>query len=214
MSVMIGDNVQKEGDRGSCRNHRNITSHSEWPRALKKEQHIRNKLYYLNHAQVHKKYWWWTVVTEKKNTTLSWALLRGSIEIQLSILCWSSCHSQLKVNKKEQWSLLYLSNFESTKCTAIYASRQDAQVWLTVQGFITSTKLDGNNISTGGIFFTLHCLVLFVRIVGSQNMYIWRHSRSDWTGFWAPWSSCRCYCSLQESWTRIPTQIFQWFYDN
>ena len=32
----------------------------------------------------------------------------------------------------------------------------------------------------------------------------WRHSRSGWTGLWAPWSSCRCPCSLQGRWTRWP----------
>ena len=34
----------------------------------------------------------------------------------------------------------------------------------------------------------------------------WRHPRSGWTGLWATcrcnWCSCRCPCSLQESWTR------------
>jgi len=32
--------------------------------------------------------------------------------------------------------------------------------------------------------------------------HLWRHSRSNWMGLWATWSSCRCPCSLQRSWTR------------
>ena len=31
--------------------------------------------------------------------------------------------------------------------------------------------------------------------------------RGCWTGLWAAWSSCRCPCSLQESWTRWPLRV-------
>jgi len=36
---------------------------------------------------------------------------------------------------------------------------------------------------------------------------LWRHSRWGWTGLWATWTSCRCPCSLQESWTRWPLKV-------
>lgn len=32
----------------------------------------------------------------------------------------------------------------------------------------------------------------------------WRHSRPGWTGLWETWSSRRCPCSSQGSWTRWP----------
>jgi len=35
----------------------------------------------------------------------------------------------------------------------------------------------------------------------------WRHSRPGWTELWATWSSCRCPCSLQGSWTRWPLKV-------
>jgi len=46
----------------------------------------------------------------------------------------------------------------------------------------------------------------------------WRHSRSGWMGLWANWSSCRCPCSLQESWGPIRSLLTQtmlwWFYEH
>jgi len=33
------------------------------------------------------------------------------------------------------------------------------------------------------------------------------HSRSDWTGLWATWLSCRCLCSLHSNWTRWPSEV-------
>lgn len=41
----------------------------------------------------------------------------------------------------------------------------------------------------------------------NDTMMLWmpcscRHSRSGWTGLWAPGLRCRCPCSLEGSWTR------------
>ena len=56
-----------------------------------------------------------------------------------------------------------------------------------------------------------------------QMPHPWRHSKSGWMGLWAIWSSCRCPCSLQESWTRWYLRVtpnsndpmmVQWFYAN
>jgi len=41
----------------------------------------------------------------------------------------------------------------------------------------------------------------------SRLPHSWKHSRSGWTGFWATWSSWRCHCSLQDSWTRWSRKI-------
>ena len=51
---------------------------------------------------------------------------------------------------------------------------------------------------------------------------LWRHSRPGWMEFWAPWSSCRCPCSLQGSRSRwslkIPSNsncsVVLWLYDS
>ena len=49
-------------------------------------------------------------------------------------------------------------------------------------------------------------VICFKAILSTGNRWWmllpWRHSRSGWTGLWAPWLSCRCPWSLQESWTR------------
>ena len=34
--------------------------------------------------------------------------------------------------------------------------------------------------------------------------YLWKCSRSCWTGLWETWSSWRCPCSLHRVWTRWP----------
>lgn len=33
-------------------------------------------------------------------------------------------------------------------------------------------------------------------------LHSWKHSRQDWGGLWAMWSSWSCRCSLQRGWTR------------
>jgi len=42
----------------------------------------------------------------------------------------------------------------------------------------------------------------------------WRHPGSGCMGLWAPWSNCRCPCSLQGSaFESLLTQTIPWFYD-
>jgi len=36
---------------------------------------------------------------------------------------------------------------------------------------------------------------------------LWGYSRSGWAGLWATFSSCRCLCSLQGSWTRWSLRV-------
>jgi len=47
----------------------------------------------------------------------------------------------------------------------------------------------------------------------------WKHSRSGWMGPWATWLSFRCFCSVQQSWTRWPLRFLSawmilWFHDS
>ena len=57
-------------------------------------------------------------------------------------------------------------------------------------------------------FFTImvvkHCNRL---LRNTMDVHVWRHSRSGWTELWATWSSSRCPCSLQGSWTRWPLKF-------